>query len=67
MGLDNINDYYDVNLKYSRLESQGISKESIRENSIVTSATDGRYRFLKADLADHDFMVEMMRGESFDN
>ena len=26
VGLDNINDYYDVNLKYGRLEKAGIKK-----------------------------------------
>ena len=28
IGLDNINDYYDVNLKYARLDQLGIEKES---------------------------------------
>ena len=32
IGLDNINDYYDVNLKYARLSELGISREDI-ENS----------------------------------
>ncbi len=27
IGLDNINDYYDVNLKYDRLKEAGIKKE----------------------------------------
>ena len=29
VGLDNINDYYDVNLKYARLRESGIPKEKI--------------------------------------
>jgi len=28
VGLDNINDYYDVNLKYGRLDELGISRHS---------------------------------------
>ncbi|MDZ7808277.1 MAG: hypothetical protein U5K71_14355 [Gracilimonas sp.] len=28
LGLDNINDYYDVNLKYDRLADCGISQQS---------------------------------------
>ena len=28
IGLDNINDYYDVNLKYARLSELGIQKEA---------------------------------------
>jgi UDP-glucuronate 4-epimerase len=29
VGIDNINDYYDVNLKYARLAELGISKDEI--------------------------------------
>ena len=32
VGLDNINDYYNVNLKYGRLKELGIQKEDIQEN-----------------------------------
>ena len=32
VGIDNINDYYDVNLKYGRLKELGIQKEDIEEN-----------------------------------
>ena len=28
VGIDNINDYYDVNLKYARLAETGISREA---------------------------------------
>ncbi|MGD8779508.1 MAG: NAD-dependent epimerase [Ignavibacteria bacterium] len=37
VGLDNINDYYDVNLKYARLQETGIEKESIDYNRITQS------------------------------
>ena len=33
IGLDAINDYYDVNLKYARLNESGISKNEIEYNS----------------------------------
>ena len=29
LGLDNINDYYDPNLKYARLKESGIAREDI--------------------------------------
>jgi len=29
LGIDNINDYYDVNLKYARLNELGLKKEEI--------------------------------------
>ena len=37
VGLDNINDYYDVNLKYARLKELSIEKESIEDTKKVTS------------------------------
>ena len=33
VGLDNINDYYDVNLKYARLAELGISRKDIESNN----------------------------------
>ena len=32
IGLDNINDYYGINLKYARLEDSGIKRHLISEN-----------------------------------
>ncbi len=34
LGLDNINDYYDVNLKYGRLNELGINNNKIVFNKI---------------------------------
>ncbi len=46
VGLDNINDYYDVNLKYKRLNETGISREGIRHNSFIQSSKYKNYKFL---------------------
>ncbi|RYD71725.1 MAG: NAD-dependent epimerase/dehydratase family protein [Sphingobacteriales bacterium] len=35
VGLDSLNDYYDVNMKYDKLLEFGIEKESLSYNSIV--------------------------------
>lgn len=35
IGIDNINDYYDVNLKYARVSELGIEKKSIEEKKKV--------------------------------
>ena len=40
VGLDNINDYYDVNLKYGRLEASGIAREAV-EQAGVDAGTSG--------------------------
>jgi len=49
VGLDNINDYYDVNLKYSRLKELGIDSDKAlkNENSLVSSSLYDKHHFLK--------------------
>lgn len=66
IGLDVINDYYDVNLKYARLEKHGINGRDLKEKEMQTSEKYPNYLFLKADLADHDFIVNFMIQEKFD-
>ena len=66
VGLDIINDYYDINLKYSRLMHLGISEEQTTLNHKVLSRTHSNFSFIKADLANHEYIVEMMQTESFD-
>jgi len=50
LGIDNINDYYDVNLKYNRLQTLGIPKDSIHPNSICTSHKWSQLQFVQTDL-----------------
>ncbi len=52
IGLDCINDYYDVNLKYSRLNEVGIERNNIKENEIIQSTIFSNYSFIKAQLED---------------
>ena len=66
VGLDIINNYYDVNLKYRRLEQLGIDVNQIRKNKIVSSKLIDNLRFVQADIADYDFIVEFMKKERFD-
>ena len=37
IGLDNLNDYYDVNLKYARLNEAGFQKDEIEYNKMIKS------------------------------
>ena len=39
IGLDNINDYYDVNLKYARLSELGISKDNLDDGKQIGRAS----------------------------
>ena len=66
VGLDVVNDYYDLNLKYSRLKEHGIEGRELNDREIFVSTKYLNYRFLKADLADHDFVVNFMVQEKFD-
>ncbi len=51
VGLDNLNDYYDVNLKYARLDQLKAHKN---------------FRFVQMDLADRDGMPQLFAEEKFD-
>ncbi len=66
VGIDNINDYYDVNLKYGRLADLGIEREAIAYNREVVSQTCHRHRFIKLDLSDRTEMEKLFEREGFD-
>ena len=66
IGLDNLNEYYDVNLKLARLLENGIIASNIIEYETVISNKFPNYKFLKADISNHDFIVEFMKIERFD-
>ena len=66
VGLDVINDYYDVNLKYMRLEEHGIQAKELPNKEIVSSSKNNNYKFIKADIADHNFIVKFMDDQKFD-
>lgn len=52
VGLDNINNYYDVNLKYGRLGTLGIDKNAIDWYKFVQSKTEEQFRFVRMNLED---------------
>ncbi|MRJ07033.1 MAG: NAD-dependent epimerase [Epsilonproteobacteria bacterium] len=66
VGLDNINDYYDVNLKYGRLEETGIPREKVEYNRLVSSTKYPNYRFIKLNLEDRENLHRLMEREKFD-
>jgi UDP-glucuronate 4-epimerase len=66
VGVDSVNDYYDVGLKHARLRQHGIRIEDAGPGVVLQSSTNPAYRFMKADLADHDEIVEFMVREGFD-
>ena len=68
VGLDNINDYYDINLKYGRLKELGIigADASALENTFIQSTCYPKHKFLKLDLADREGMTKLFEKEKFD-
>ncbi|MEA3499549.1 MAG: GDP-mannose 4,6-dehydratase, partial [Candidatus Marinimicrobia bacterium] len=66
VGLDNINDYYDVELKYARLQETGIIRNKIAENKLVQSNKYSNYKFIKLDLADRENILDLFNNEKFD-
>ena len=52
IGLDIINDYYDLRVKYGRLDNCGIKIQNIKHNVIVQSTKYDNYKFIKLDLSD---------------
>jgi UDP-glucuronate 4-epimerase len=66
VGLDNINDYYDVNLKYARLNELGIDKDELKGNKLVSSKTYPNHKFIKANLEDRQTINKLFKTEKFD-
>ena len=64
IGTDNINDYYDVNLKYARLAEWGIPREEIRYNKLVTSCYIEKCSFIQLNLEDTDNLTALF--ENYD-
>ena len=56
VGLDNINDYYEVELKYGRLAECGIVKEEVGWYKLVQSRKWPAYRFIRMNLEDSQAM-----------
>lgn len=65
VGLDSINDYYDVRVKYGRLAQAGIAKESIHYGKLVASGAPN-YRFIQLNLEDREGLEALFRQEKFD-
>ncbi|MBE3605897.1 NAD-dependent epimerase [Campylobacter sp. RM13119] len=66
VGYDNINDYYDVNLKLARLKNAGFDVSEIEERKLITSKTNANLKFVKADLADKEVLENLFKEYKFD-
>lgn len=71
VGLDCINDYYDINVKYGRLERSGIIEkledgENIEYNKLLTSSKNPNLKFIKLNLEDKDNLMRLFKEQKFD-
>lgn len=67
IGLDNLNDYYSVDLKYDRLELLGIEKAGMNSlDSLIKSQTFEHFSFFQCDLSDRTKIEELFEKQQFD-
>lgn len=66
IGLDNINDYYDTNLKYGRLAVLGIDKENINWYKFTPSQKFPSFNFIRMNLEDTQAMQMLFANGNFD-
>ena len=67
VGLDNLNDYYDVNLKYGRLTQLGFNQSEIKPKVLVESRLHGNQcTFIQLDLEDKEGIAHLFSIEKFD-
>jgi len=70
IGLDNMNDYYSRDLKFSRIAQLGILRSSVEKKTVepVESERDegGKFSFIKADLSDRSAVEGVFERYDFD-
>jgi len=71
IGLDNINDYYDQNVKYGRLKRSGIINsinegKEIPYGELLCSEIYTNYKFIKINLEDKESLFRLFEKEKFD-
>ena len=66
IGVDQINDYYDIELKYSRLKDLGIEKDKIEQGKKITSTVYDNHSFYKGNIEDKDFIDSVFKNEKLD-
>ena len=59
IGYDNINDYYDINMKLSRLEQLGINREDVYHMPAVVSEKTDRFTFIRGALEDEPLLTSV--------
>lgn len=68
VGIDNINDYYDVGLKYARLRELGIAEKdaSMFNFLCISSIHNDKFHFIRMNLEDRKALPELFESQRFD-
>lgn len=66
IGVDSINTYYDVKLKYDRLGQHGINSENIKSGKAVVSSVNSHYSFYQAELENQELIEFIFEQEKPD-
>ena len=66
VGIDNINDYYSPELKITRLQQTGISKDASIWNQKIVSSTNSNYSFFRMNMEDEKAINNLFQTEKFD-
>lgn len=66
IGLDNLNGYYNVQLKLDRLSNLGISPSEISPNTLIKSKQYHQYRFIQFSLENKTRLFELFQKEKFE-
>ena len=66
VGLDSINDYYDIRVKHGRLLETGIKPTLIEYNQTVQSTKYPNYQFIQLQLEDSENLNKLFESQKFD-
>lgn len=68
VGLDNLNDYYDINLKYARLKQLGIARSQavVYKTLTKSSSQESLFSFIRLDIENREELPILFRQERFD-
>ena len=66
--MDNINDYYDIDLKYARLKQLGVERDKAKVyHTLVDSDSYGsQMQFIRMNLEDRDYLPKLFEKSQFD-
>lgn len=68
IGLDNINNYYDTDLKYARLEQLGITRRKAEKFGHLSHSKihPGSFSFIRMNLEDREALPQLFQDQKFD-